>query len=107
MDYTYSNFTRELDQERIYDYAIIRGRLTYQVNKYLFFRGILEYNSFRKDLLTDFLASFLYVPGTVIHFGYGSLYESIAWREGRYVPADRLLQSRRGLFFKASYFWRM
>ena len=107
VDYTYSNFTRELDQERIYDYAITRGRLTYQANKYLFFRGILEYNSFRKDLLTDFLASFLYIPGTVIHFGYGSLYESIAWREGRYVPADRFLKSRRGLFFKASYLWRM
>ena len=101
VDYTYSNFTRELDQERIYDYAITRGRLTYQANKYLFFRGILEYNSFRKDLLTDFLASFLYIPGTVIHFGYGSLYESIAWRGGTLrsrrpvpeVPSGAFLQS--------------
>ncbi len=107
MDYTYSNFTRELDKERVYDYAITRGRLTYQFNKYLFFRGILEYNSFRKDLLTDFLASFLYIPGTVVHFGYGSLYERIAWREGRYIPADRFRESQRGLFFKASYLWRL
>ena len=105
--YTYSNFTRELDQKRIYDYAITRSRFTYQANKYLFFRGILEYNSFRKDLLTDFLASFLYIPGTVIHFGYGSLYKSIDWQEGRYVPTDRFLLSHRGLFFKASYFWRL
>ena len=107
LDYTYSNFTRKSDKERIYDYAITRGRLTYQFNKYLFFRGILEYNSFRKNLLTDFLASFLYIPGTVVHFGYGSLYERITWREGRYIPADRFLESRRGLFFKASYLWRL
>ncbi len=107
LDYTYSNFTRRSDKERIYDYGITRGRLTYQFNKYLFFRGILEYNSFRKDLLTDFLASFLYIPGTVVHFGYGSLYERIDWREGRYVPADRFRESQRGLFFKASYLWRL
>ncbi len=107
LDYTYSNFTRKSDKQRIYDYAITRGRLTYQLNKYLFVRGIVEYNSFRKDLLTDFLASFLYIPGTVVHFGYGSLYERITWREGRYIPAERFLESRRGLFFKASYLWRL
>ena len=53
------------------------------------------------------LPSFLYIPGTVIHFGYGSLYEKIAWRDGRYVPADHFLESSRGLFFKASYLWRL
>jgi hypothetical protein len=102
----YSDFTRESDGEREYDYLISRGRVTYQVNKYLFFRGILEYNSFRERLMTDLLASFAYIPGTVIHVGYGSLYEKIRWEEGRYDPSDRLLETRRGLFFKASYLWR-
>lgn len=107
VDYTYSNFTRRSDDLRIYDYAITRGRLTYQVNKYLFFRGIVEYNAFRDQLLTDFLASFTYIPGTVVHFGYGSLYEKIEWRDGVYHPFDHFRESRRGIFFKASYLWRM
>ncbi len=107
VDYTYANFTRRSSNERVYDYAITRAKLTYQLNKYLFFRGIVEYNSFHDELTTDFLASFLYIPGTVVHFGYGSLYEKNAWREGRYVPVDRFLESQRGIFFKASYLWRL
>ncbi|MFQ5788915.1 MAG: hypothetical protein ACE5JI_00390 [Acidobacteriota bacterium] len=57
--------------------------------------------------MTDLLASFTYIPGTVVHLGYGSLFEKLAWREGRYVPADQFLESRRGIFFKASYLWRL
>jgi hypothetical protein len=104
--YTYSNFTRESDGERIYDYAITRGRLTYQVNRYLFFRGIVEYNHFYDQVTTDFLASFTYIPGTVVHFGYGSLYQRIIWHQGGYIPADRFREAGRGIFFKASYLWR-
>ena len=107
LDYTYSNFDRRSDGERIYDYGITRGRFTYQVNKYLFFRGIVEHNAFYDEILTDFLASFTYIPGTVIHFGYGSLYEKIEWRNGAYHPFDHFRESQRGLFFKASYLWRL
>ncbi|MBL7083992.1 MAG: hypothetical protein ISS41_10255 [Candidatus Aminicenantes bacterium] len=74
--------------------------------KYLFFRGIIEYNSFRKRLVTDFLASFTYIPGTVMHIGYGSLYEKIEWVNDEYVSSDRFLEAKRGFFFKASYLWR-
>lgn len=105
--YTYSNFTRRSDGEQIYDYAITRGRFTYQFNKYLLFRGIVEHNAFYDEVLTDFLASFTYIPGTVIHFGYGSLYQKIEWRNGAYHPFDRFRESQRGLFFKASYLWRL
>ena len=45
--------------------------------------------------------------GTVVHVGYGSAYERIAWQDGAYVGADRFLEARRGFFFKASYLWRM
>jgi hypothetical protein len=107
VDYTYSNFFRRSDSKKIYDYAITRGFLTYQLNKYLFFRGIVEHNAFYDSLTTDFLASFTYIPGTVIHLGYGSLYEQIIWRDGEYRPYDHFRESRRGLFFKASYLWRM
>ena len=103
----YSDFARTSDDRREFDYTILRGRTTYQLNKYLFFRAIVEYNSFRKRLPTDLLASFTYIPGTVIHIGYGSAYEKIDWRDERYVDADRFLETRRGFFFKASYLWRL
>lgn len=103
----YSDFFRDSDSTKEYDYIIIRSRNIYQMNKYLFFRGIVEYNSFRKRLMTDFLASFTYIPGTVIHIGYGSLYEKIRWENGGYVDSDRFYETKRGLFFKASFLWRL
>jgi len=104
---TYADFIRDPDSQKIYDYTILRTRLTYQMNKYLTFRGVVEYNDYRKTLLTDFLVSFLYIPGTVIHLGYGSLYEKTQWVEGEYRPSDRFLEMERGLFFKVSYLWRL
>jgi len=91
----------------VYDYPIYWGRLTYQLNRYLFVRGIAEYNNYREELLTDFLASFTYIPGTVIHVGYGSLQDRIRWENGDYVQADRFLETKRQLFAKVSYLWRM
>jgi hypothetical protein len=107
LSYTYSNFTRSLNGIREYDYTILRSLNTLQINKYLFVRAIIEYNSFYKRLMTDFLASFTYIPGTVVFFGYGSLYEKTAWRGDQYEPSDRFLETKRGFFFKASYLWRM
>lgn len=107
LSFTYSDFFRVSDSSKEYDYTIIRSRNTYQVNKYLFFRGIVEYNSFRKRLMSDFLASFTYIPGTVIHIGYGSLYEKLEWVDGEYRPASRFMETKRGFFFKASYLWRI
>jgi hypothetical protein len=107
LSFAYSNFTRSMDGVREYDYTIVRSLNTLQLNKFLFFRAIIEHNSFRKRLLTDFLASFTYIPGTVIFIGYGSSYEKTAWRDGAYEPSDRFLETKRGFFFKASYLWRM
>jgi len=103
----YSDFFRSADGMKEYDYAIIRSQNTYQVNKYLFFRAIVEYNSFYKSILTDLLASFTYIPGTVIHLGYGSFYEKLAWRGEDYEPSDRFLETKRSFFFKVSYLWRL
>jgi hypothetical protein len=106
---TYSDFHKTSSGEKIYDYPIIREKLTYQLNRYLFFRGIVEYNKYRRRLLTDFLASFTYIPGTVAHVGYGSLYERIAWDapSNSYLNNDQFLESQRGFFLKVSYLWRL
>jgi hypothetical protein len=104
LSYVYSDLYRESDSTREFDYKIVRSRNTYQVNKYLFFRVILEHNSFRHELESDVLASFTYIPGTVMHIGYGSLYRDVRW-DGLRIMDSR--ESRRGFFFKASYLWRM
>ena len=105
----FSNFYRSSDNQLIYEYPIFREKLTYQFNKYLFFRGIVQYNKFRRELLTDFLISFTYVPGTVVFLGYGSLYERTTWDENQfmYVNDNGFRESQRGFFFKMSYLWRL
>jgi len=104
---TYSDFYRKETGEKDYDYAIWRGRLTYQANRFLFFRGVVEYNSFRRQMLTDLLASFTYIPGTVIQLGYGSIFDRTEWVDGEYRDSGRFLGMKHGLFFKASYLWRL
>jgi hypothetical protein len=106
LSFTYSDFYRRSDKQKVYDYSIIRSRNTYQVNKYLFLRAIFEYNTFRERLTVDTLASFTYIPGTVIHIGYGSAYERLGWNGVEYVESDRFLETQRGFFFKVSYLWR-
>ena len=99
---TYSDLFRDTNSEKIFAVTIVRGRLTYQLNRYLFLRAIAEHNDFRQRLLTDFLASFTYIPGTVLHFGYGSIYEKDI------LPTDAgFAETRRGFFAKASYLWRL
>lgn len=102
----YSDFYKLSDGVKDFDYLIIRSKNTYQVNKYLFFRIIAEYNSFSQELSTDFLASFTYIPGTVIHLGYGSLFERKYWDGQYYQPGSEFMELKRGIFFKASYLFR-
>ncbi len=109
VDLTYSDFYRRSDSQKEYDYTILRSYTTFQLNKYLFFRGIAEYNFFREEMFLDFLASFTYIPGTVVHIGYGSVLEKIHWDNNikEYVPAQQFQQTHRAFFFKVSYLWRL
>lgn len=107
LTFSYQDFYIPETVKKIYEYMIVRSRTTFQVNKYLFFRGIVEYNDFYDRLNLDLLASFTYIPGTVIHLGYGSQFEKLQWVEPDYITADRYLEMRRGFFFKVSYLWRL
>lgn len=98
---------RRSNEELLMDYQIYRNRTTYQINKYLFIRATVEYNAYREELLTDFLASFTYIPGTVVHLGYGSLYEKTRYYDGDYIDAGNFMEMQRGFFLKASYNWRI
>jgi hypothetical protein len=104
--FVYSDFYRDVDDSKLFNYAISRLKLTYQVNQYLFFRGIGEYNDYRSELATEFLASFTYIPGTAVFLGYGSVFDKVRWDGSSYVVSDSFLEMRRGLFMKMSYLWR-
>lgn len=103
---SYSDFYLDEDRTKLYDYYIVRSRNTFQVNKYLFLRAIFEYNSYQDRLTVDTLVSFTYIPGTVIHLGYGSGLEKIRWDGERYIDSSDFFQTKQGVFFKVSYLWR-
>jgi hypothetical protein len=106
---TYQDLHRTSDDSLLFSYPINRIKATYQFNKYLFFRVTAEYNGFRRRLPMDALVSFTYIPGTVIHAGFGSIYERQRWdpSSAGYVRDDGFLEKNRGFFFKASYLWRI
>jgi len=107
LDLQHENLRREAGGETVYDYTVVRDRTTFQFNKYLFLRGIAEYNFYWKKLNLDVLASFTYIPGTVIYVGYGSVAEKVYWNGEEYLAASRFQQTRGSFFFKASYLWRI
>jgi hypothetical protein len=107
-----SRLDRESTGERIYDVMVLNSRTTYQFDKHFLVRFIANYDSDAHRVLTDFLASYEFVPGTVVHAGYGSLYER---GSASAIPNDanspvRLEENyratNRGFFFKASYLRR-
>jgi len=103
----HEDFHRSFDDEFIYDINIFNARTTYQFNKYFFIRAIIQYNSYQEKFLTDFLASFTFVPGTVLHLGYGSIYDRREWKNNQWNKGrGNLIEMKRGFFFKASYLWR-
>jgi len=103
---TYQDLYSKSDRTKLFDYFLIRGRITYQLNKYLFFRAITEYNDYKRSIKTDFLASFTYIPGTVFHIGYGSLYEYRTWDGAEYIESNRITEMKNGFFVKISYLFR-
>ncbi|MHA7099266.1 carbohydrate binding family 9 domain-containing protein [Roseivirga pacifica] len=105
-NHTFASLYSEETDEKYYDIHIVRGKVVYQMNKYLFFRAIGQYNSLSKVWAPNFLASFTYIPGTVLHIGYGTVLEKIRWDGSAYVPSDSYLETNQGFFFKASYLWR-
>ena len=109
LDLSYSDFYRRSDNRKEFDYTILHSRTIFQLNKYLFFRAIAEYNFYWDKLFLDALASFTYIPGTVVHIGYGSVLEKTRWNKEieAYVPDPRLQEVHRAFFFKVSYLWRL
>jgi hypothetical protein len=93
-----------LEGDPVYRVDILNLRTTFQFDRHLFLRAIVQYDSSTHEVLTDVLASFELVPGTVAYAGYGSLREQREWDGAAYVEGRGSYETtRRGLFFKVSY----
>ncbi|MCX6582231.1 MAG: DUF5916 domain-containing protein [Candidatus Aminicenantes bacterium] len=104
----HGELSRKADDKKLYTVDIYNAQTTYQFNKYFFIRAAVRYDNYRDKLLTDLLASFTFIPGTVVHLGYGSLYENKEWQIDRWVPGQgHLINMKNGLFFKISYLWQI
>ncbi len=109
VDYNTVRFNRASDGVRIYTVHIVNTQTTYQFDKHFRLRLLEQFETARHRLLTDLLALYEVVPGTVFHAGYGSLYEKQIPQPGALVPnnlGNGYLTVSRGLFFKASYLRR-
>src|SRR5712691_9653660 len=107
VSYDRVQFDRLTDGSRVYTVNVVNTRTTFQLNRQFSVRGIVQYDSSRHQVLTDFLGSWELLPGTVAYAGYGSLVERAAWDGTQLVPGPGVYRTReRGLFFKASYVHR-
>jgi hypothetical protein len=106
VSYIYSDLFSEETDVQFYNVHIPRAKITYQMNQYLFFRVITQYNNQTRNLAPNFLASFTYIPGTVVFLGYGSNYERKEWDGTDYIDSNQFLETNSGFFFKASYLFR-
>jgi hypothetical protein len=107
LTYRHVSFDRASNGEHVYDLDLIYSRTTYQFSRQFFVRGIVQYDSSRSRVLTDFLSSYELRPGTVVYAGYGSLIERRDFVNNEWVTGvGKYETSHRGLFFKASYLYR-
>ena len=107
VDYERVAFDRESTGERVYTVNILNTKTAYQFTPRFFLRAIVQYDSDRARVLTDFLSSYEPHPGTVVYAGYGSLIEERDFVDGEWAPGTgSYLTTQRGLFLKTSYVLR-
>jgi hypothetical protein len=107
LTYDRVEFDRASDGERVYTVNVLNTKSTFQLDRHFFLRALVQYSSSQRSILTDLLASWELLPGTVAYVGYGSLIERQEWdgtRVTRGIGPYRT--SERGFFFKASYIHR-
>jgi len=111
IEYTYQDFHRADNKEHVFNLNILVSRTIYQFSKSTFVRALVQYDSYSKRVITDLLASFTLIPGTVLYVGYGSLHREQFWDRAeeawkRQPGLGNFYQTTQSLFIKASYLWR-
>lgn len=108
LSYEYTDFRRDDNKERVYDYHIVYTKTAFQPSKHLSFRMLVQYDSYIDTIMSDILASYEFVPGTVFHIGYGSMNQNLSWdpRERKWLdnPVNRrFYNTKKSFFVKCSY----
>jgi hypothetical protein len=98
VSYTFERFERESTTANVFDLHIVNIRNVYQFSREFLIRAIAQLDTSRRRILTDLLASYELMPGTVVYAGYGSLLER--------QESDPYTPTARAFFFKASYLAR-
>jgi hypothetical protein len=100
-------FDRHDNGERVFTVNVVNSKTTFQVDRRLSLRALVQWDSSASVILTDLLASWELLPGTVAYVGYGSLIERQQWNG---LDVQRQVggyqTSQRGFFCKASYIHR-
>ena len=107
--YVYETLENPITKKSQYNVHIFQSKTTYQFNEYFFVRAQIQYDSFRKVVLTDLLASATLIPGTVMHLGYGSLHENLEWKNNQWLNDSifgKYYRNSQSLFFKVSYLFQ-
>jgi hypothetical protein len=106
--YDGQRFDRADTGAHVYSVDIVNAKTVYQFNKQFLVRLIEQYDSSQRQVLSDFLASYELIPGTVAYAGYGSLFEEPGFQTipAPIPPTGRYVTVNRGLFFKVSYLHR-
>ncbi len=96
---TKQTFWENRGGDQVFDYNVLRSRITYQLSKTLSVRGIVDYNHFYKTVYGSFLFSYVYRPGTVFFLGVDN--DLLRDEFGRYANTNY------SVFVKFSYWHRM
>jgi hypothetical protein len=99
LNFTKQTFWEKRGGEQVYDFNVVRNRLTYQISKALSLRGILDYDHYDKEVYGSFLVSWVLRPGTVFFFGVDN--NLLRNEFGNYSQDDY------SVFIKFSYWWRI
>src|SRR4029453_6478679 len=71
--YSFVAFDNRSTGANVYRVHVINARNTYQFSSRFFARAVTQFDSSRKRVLADFLASYELSPGRAAHAGYGAL----------------------------------
>lgn len=98
-DFSKQTFWRSAGGERLWDYNLVREKVTYQFSKTLSVRAIVDYNFFDKEAFGSLLASWVLRPGTVFFLGVDNDYLRDEY--------GHLTGNGYNVFVKFSYWWRL
>ncbi|MFH1144918.1 MAG: carbohydrate binding family 9 domain-containing protein [Candidatus Eisenbacteria bacterium] len=107
LEWTAQRFRLNDAATSLYDESLVRLRLRWQPHRCLHLRALLEWDGFAGEFVTDGLISFTYVPGTLIHIGWGNLYREQVRAAAHGATGSRLEELQRDLFVKIAYGLRL